>query len=843
MGDDRNDEGAFAPGMHHDDALPDLDPEPRSIAPPSSIPLSPGTVVADKFALQRVIASGGMGTVFEAWDTLIERKVALKLMHPHYTTDPSMVARFRREAQAAARVQHPNVVNVLEVGRRRDGAFYLVQELLVGQTLREHLDARGPLEPDEALAILVPVMSGIAAAHASGIIHRDLKPENVILARSPSGEIIPKIIDFGLAKLHEPGKQSLTRLGMLLGTPQYMAPEQVLAEKIDTRADVWAMGVVTFEMLSGVQPFGADGLARLLAKIVSSDPPPSLDFVAPKAAWPFAPAVARALARDLKERFATILDFRDALCEAHGGTRLLVGHAAPNPGQFVGPGLADVVPIEDPVLDAPVHDLPDGFGAHLPEDGGGYVRVNRPPPPLPPRPGTLLQRPRVPVLTPLPASRTEWGGSESHGHTDEEDPVKLAEEALDVNALDDAIRWAQIALEIPGESEDVRGKAWLVLTIAQRWLGQYGEAARAAQEAMARMPRGSNGWHAAFGHLVIAYGYLGRKDRLLARVDELVQLEEEEGVTTEAHLVSACRLAIFVIRAGVPQLGRKLARDAHSRVARAGVVGPFLRAWLAAARAEIAIFEGDPAAYLRRVEAAVDGFTEASDIRNACVQRTNVGLAYMHLGAYDRACFGLRRAVAVAEPMQLDFLPFAQGALGYCLAHLGRDAEGLPIIEAALQTSRQRNDRRREAGLLVYAARIRAMQGDHGGAVTLARTAAEEAEDLPPKRAYALAVLADALLAEGHALAALAPASEAASHLDRIGGIEEGDALTRLVQALAMHATGQEPEARRRLGEARRRLLEKADKIGDRRFRRSFLEQVPDHRRLLETASQWLGPA
>ncbi|MDC3960048.1 serine/threonine-protein kinase [Polyangium jinanense] len=842
MGDDRNEQGERAPGMRPDDALPDLDPEPRSIAPPSTIPLSPGTVVADKFALQRVIASGGMGTVFEAWDTLIERKVALKLMHPHYATDPSMVARFRREAQAAARVQHPNIVNVLEVGRRRDGAFYLVQELLVGQTLREHLDARGPLEPDEALAILVPVMSGIAAAHASGIIHRDLKPENVILSRSPSGEIIPKIIDFGLAKLHEPGKQSLTRLGMLLGTPQYMAPEQVLAEKVDTRADVWAMGVVTFEMLSGVQPFGAEGLARLLAKIVSSEPPPSLDFVAPKAAWPFAPVVARALARDLKERFATILDFRDALCEAHGGARLLVGHAAPHAGQLAVPGLVDVVPIEDPVLDAPVHDLAEGFAAHHADDGGGYVRVNRPPPPMPPRPAATPQRPRVPVLTPLPASRTEWGGPESRSQTDE-DPVKLAEEALDVNALGDAIRWAEIALEVPGESEDVRGKAWLVLAIAHRWLGHYSEAARAAQEAMARMARGSNGWHAAFGHLVIAYGYLGRKDRLLARVDELVQLEEEEGVTTEAHLVSACRLAIFVIRAGVPPLGRKLARDAHSRVARAGAVGPFLRAWLAAARAEIAIFEGDPAAYLRRVEAAVDGFTEASDVRNACVQRTNVGLAYMHLGAYDRACFGLRRAVAVAEPMQLDFVPFAQGALGYCLAHLGRDAEGLPIIEAALETSRQRKDRRREAGLLVHAARIRAMQGDHVGAVTLARTAAEEAEDIPAQRAYALAVLASSLLAEGHTVAALAPASEAASHLDRIGGIEDGEALTRLVQALALHGTGQEADAKRRLGEARRRLLEKADKIGDRRFRRSFLEQVPDHRRLIETAAQWLGPA
>ncbi len=837
MGDERSTrdtegEGIIPLAKPRGASLPDLDPEPRSVSPPSSYPLSPGTVVADKFALQRVIASGGMGTVFEAWDTLIERKVALKLMHPHYASDPSMVARFRREAQAAARVQHPNIVNVLEVGRRRDGAFYLVQELLVGQTLREYLDARGPLEPDEALAILVPVMSGIAAAHASGIIHRDLKPENVILARSPSGEIIPKIIDFGLAKLHDANKQSLTRLGMLLGTPQYMSPEQVLAEKVDTRADVWAMGIVVFEMLSGVLPFAADGLAKLLAKIVSNDPPVSLEFVAPKSAWPFAPVVARALARDLGERFASMRDFRDALCEAHGGSRVLGAHTSGHVGQAAWNG--DVIPIEDPVLDGPAHDIADGYDARMPEEGG-YVRTNRPA--TPPGPA----RPMPALLAPLAASRAEWGPAEGWRDVDE-DPGKLAEDALDVNALADAIRWAEVALDKPGATEDARGRAWLVLAIARRWLGHYGEAARAAQEAMARMARGSSGWHAAFGHLVIAYGYLGRKDRLLARVDELVQVEEEEGVTTEAHLVSACRLAIFVIRAGVPQLGRKLARDAHGRVARQGTVGPFLRAWLATARAELALFEGDPAAYLRRVEAAVDGFTEASDVRNACLQRTNVGFAYMHLGAYDRACFGLRRVVAVAEPMQLDFVPFAQATLGFCLAHLGRDAEGLPLIEAALEMSRKRGDRRREALLLVYAAVVRARRGDHGGAVMLARTAAEEAEDLPAQRVYALSVLADALLAEGHAVAALAPAGEATSLLERLGAIDEGEALTRLVHASALRATGQEADAKRRLGEARRRLLEKADKIGDRRFRRSFLDQVPDHRRLLETALSWLGP-
>lgn len=791
---------------------PRLDPDPRSLAP-ASIPLTPGTVVADKFALQRIIAAGGMGTVFEAWDTLVERKIALKLMHPHFAADPSMVARFRREAQAAARIQHPNVVNVLEVGRRRDGTFYIVQELLVGVTLREHLDARHHLPPEEMLGLIVPVMNGIAAAHASGIVHRDLKPENIILARAPSGEIIPKIIDFGLAKVHDASKQSITRLGTLLGTPQYMAPEQILAERIDSRVDIWAMGVVVFEMLSGILPFTGESLAAVLGRIVSSEPPPDLAFASPVAAAPFAPIVRRALERDPSARYQTIREFRDALIGALGTSRVLVPNTADATRYSVLPG--GVGSVEDPDYDAHAGEASDDNDVD--------------PVPMGER------KPRRALLSPQPASQAEWGAAREAQVN--EDPIKLAQDALEVNALLDAIRWADVALAKEDISDDERGRASLVLAIAQRWLGHYAETVRAAQEALLRLPRGSSGWHAAFGHLVIAYGYLGRKDRLLARVDELVVVEEEEGVQTEAHLVSVCRLAVFLMRAGVPQLGRRLVREAHHYSMAQNAIGPFLRGWLATARAELALVDGDPAAYLRRVEAAVDAFTEASDVRNACLQRTNVGHAYMLLGAYDRAKFVLERAIAVAEPMQLDFVPIAKANLGFCLASLGRWDDAHRTIDAAIIPCRKRNDRRRLSVLLMVSSRVRSMQGNYIAAAGLARAAVEDAEDSPLHRAQALGCLAEALLADKETHAAYAAASEAFGIAERLGSLEEGDAHVRLMHVLCLRALGQEAEARKRLLDAKRILMSQADKMKDRRFRKSFLENVPENRKLLELAA------
>jgi tetratricopeptide (TPR) repeat protein len=342
----------------------------------------------------------------------------------------------------------------------------------------------------------------------------------------------------------------------------------------------------------------------------------------------------------------------------------------------------------------------------------------------------------------------------------------------------------------------------------------------------------------------MAYGYLGRKDRLLQCVDELSALEEEEGVSTEAHVVSACRLAVFVTRAGVTQLGKKIAREAHGRVPHKATAGPIVRAWLACARAEIALTEGDPAAYLRRSEAAVDAFTEAADVRNACLSRTTVGHAYMLLGGNERASFVLLRAIELSEPMQLDFTPIAKATLAFCSMRSGHTGESLKLIDEALEMCHSRHDKPREAEVLSIAARMRAQKGEHATAATMARSALAlmDPEETTGKRAGALAVLADALLVQGQPLPALGFAAEAASILDRIGGLQSTESLVRTVHALALIGVGQETEGCKRLNDARNALLANARKITDSRFKRSFLEGSRDHQRLLDMAAEWCGP-
>jgi serine/threonine-protein kinase len=274
-----------------------------------------GTVVAGKYRLVKCVGTGGMGAVFEAEHTLIKRRVALKLMLTHSSQSVDAVARFLREAEAAARINHPNIVAVLDAGHdERDGTLYLVQELLTGTDLRRVL-ARRPLDLHEAFATLVPVAHALASAHRHGVVHRDVKPENIFLATVRTGGAVPKLIDFGVSKIvtnSDAGDSRLTRSGALLGTPHYMSPEQARGDRvIDALTDVWAMGVVLFEVLSGRAPFDAKNYNALIMSILN-DPVPRLDAVAPGIPRQLADVVAAALARDRDERF----DSMDALLDA-----------------------------------------------------------------------------------------------------------------------------------------------------------------------------------------------------------------------------------------------------------------------------------------------------------------------------------------------------------------------------------------------------------------------------------------------------------------------------------------------------------------------------------------------
>ncbi len=274
-----------------------------------------GRVVADKYRTVRVLGLGGHGAVFEAVNTWTERRVALKLLVGAATLHPEISERFFREARASTRVTHPAIVEVLDMGRDpHDGTLFLVQELLDGEDLRDVLRRDRTIDPHVLIELLAPVLDALSTAHLAGVVHRDLKPANIFLARQRDGRIAAKVIDFGVASMNEGagGAQELTSAGALLGTPDYMAPEQARGERATGQSDVWAMGVVLYEALAGQRPFRAQGAHAMLLKVIADDPPP-LTSVAPGVPASLADLVHRALRRDPAERWTSMASLRDAL--------------------------------------------------------------------------------------------------------------------------------------------------------------------------------------------------------------------------------------------------------------------------------------------------------------------------------------------------------------------------------------------------------------------------------------------------------------------------------------------------------------------------------------------------
>ncbi len=257
-----------------------------------------GSMIAGKYALHRVIGAGGMGAVYEAENTWTGRRVALKLMLPSALKVASASERFLREARAASKVQHANIVEVFDAGQNpSDGALFIVQELLRGTDLRALLDDRGALSWSEAMAVVGPVLEALAVAHRQGVIHRDVKPENIYLADTPSGRV-PKLIDFGIARVVDAdASMSLTRSGALMGTPYYMSPEQARGLR---------------EALTGRRPFDGNNYNALLAAILQ-DPIAPVAELAPDLPAHAAEALDRALSRDTARRFADAGEFLDAL--------------------------------------------------------------------------------------------------------------------------------------------------------------------------------------------------------------------------------------------------------------------------------------------------------------------------------------------------------------------------------------------------------------------------------------------------------------------------------------------------------------------------------------------------
>jgi len=267
-----------------------------------------GDIVAGKYRIESVIGEGGMGAVFAAIHTVTEKRVALKWMRPDLVGQHGAVQRFMREAQAAGRLNHPNVVDIYDIGEH-DGSPFLVMEHLQGEPLGAALE-RALLSPQQVVRYLIPAMRGVSAAHARGVVHRDLKPDNIFLCKNADGsDREPKVLDFGISKVTSIDGQlnpRLTRTGAVMGTPYYMSPEQLRdAAEIDERTDVYAFGVILYEALTGRVPFDAENYSALILEIATGTPK------RPRQLRPEIPEgleriVLKAMARDPDARYANV---------------------------------------------------------------------------------------------------------------------------------------------------------------------------------------------------------------------------------------------------------------------------------------------------------------------------------------------------------------------------------------------------------------------------------------------------------------------------------------------------------------------------------------------------------
>ena len=285
------------------------DGAPLGVAANDSDPLI-GCVIGASYRIERAIARGGMGRLYCATHTRLPRKVAVKVLHEPHAQKREAVRRFEREASALSRIDHPNVLGVLDFVRTPDGRGAIVTPLLEGETLQARLDREGSLPERVALGIAIEMARGLAAAHGEGIVHRDLKPSNVFLTRGrdEDGSLV-KLLDFGVAKLSD---DDMTRTGVVLGTPAYMAPEQARGSAhVDARADVYAMGAVLYRMLTGAMPYEGEDAAGVLTQLLARAPRSMATHAAVRE--PLEAIVERAMAREPDERFATVTELLRAL--------------------------------------------------------------------------------------------------------------------------------------------------------------------------------------------------------------------------------------------------------------------------------------------------------------------------------------------------------------------------------------------------------------------------------------------------------------------------------------------------------------------------------------------------
>jgi len=278
-----------------------------------------GDVLSDRYELEELVGSGGMSSVYRAHDRLLDRKVALKVLHEQYTGDAEQVGRFRHEARAVATLSHPNIVTVIDRGEH-EGRQFIVLEYVDGENLKD-LIRSGPVPVTTAVELAIQISQGLAFAHQQGLVHRDVKPQNVLL----DGDGQAKVTDFGIARSLDV-QHGMTQTGTVLGTSDYIAPEQAQGQRVDEHTDVYSLGVVLYELLTGEVPFPGENFVAVAMRHIN-EPPPGIRERRPDVPPRLEAAVHKAMAKDARDRFPSMSDFRleleAILAESQGATQVV----------------------------------------------------------------------------------------------------------------------------------------------------------------------------------------------------------------------------------------------------------------------------------------------------------------------------------------------------------------------------------------------------------------------------------------------------------------------------------------------------------------------------------------
>ncbi|HEY2848786.1 MAG TPA: protein kinase [Gemmatimonadaceae bacterium] len=317
-----------------------------------------GSVIAERYHILKKLGEGGMGTVYLAEHVKMGRKAALKVMNPGMNSDPDAIARFNREAANASRLNHPNVCGIYDFGETPDGLIYLAMEFIEGESLTSLIEKNGNLAAPRAASIIHQAADALAVAHDYGIVHRDLKPDNIMIAKGRDGSDLVKVVDFGIAKASSSDAQKVTKTGLVVGTPEYMSPEQLAGDKLDGRSDIYSLGLVAFNCLTGLLPFPSTSAQEAMIMRLT-DQPKTLAEMKPDIEWPveLQAVMDKVLARDANERYQKSAEFgRDiakavenmpAAVAAAAGT-MVIGAPADLPKTRMAPKAGATAKIEAP---------------------------------------------------------------------------------------------------------------------------------------------------------------------------------------------------------------------------------------------------------------------------------------------------------------------------------------------------------------------------------------------------------------------------------------------------------------------------------------------------------------